>query len=278
MTEPIDPTDAILDEVYEERARQNAKWGEQNHRDGTGRLGHWDREAADMARAHVQQVAGTDHLTWRLILSEEVAEAYAEKDPIKLRAELIQIAAVATAWVEAIDRRPAAEPGSTDDRAAGGIVRPGHAYRLDEEGRVWDWTDHPAGGKTLRPVANSAETPGRNDVPVAGRQEAVITFPDGTAWRPDELRITWPIPMQVRDGYVVQEAQLGHWHAQITGSGYPPSESHAKVTVGICSQGKEYRGNARIFTRPTRPQQWEMRLQGEGELALISTTEPQEKP
>lgn len=29
----------------------------------------------------------------------------AEKDPVNLRAELIQVAAVAVAWVEAIDRR-----------------------------------------------------------------------------------------------------------------------------------------------------------------------------
>jgi hypothetical protein len=34
-----------------------------------------------------------------------VAEALAEDDPTLLRAELIQVAAVAVAWVEAIDRR-----------------------------------------------------------------------------------------------------------------------------------------------------------------------------
>lgn len=43
--------------------------------------------------------------TWRHILQEEVAEAFAELDPAPLREELIQVAAVAVAWIEAIDRR-----------------------------------------------------------------------------------------------------------------------------------------------------------------------------
>ena len=37
---------------------------------------------------------------------EEVAEAFAEADVRRLRAELVQCAAVAVKWVEAIDRRP----------------------------------------------------------------------------------------------------------------------------------------------------------------------------
>jgi hypothetical protein len=46
-------------------------------------------------------------LKWVDILEEEVAEAAAESDPAKLRAELVQVAAVAVAWIEAIDRRAA---------------------------------------------------------------------------------------------------------------------------------------------------------------------------
>lgn len=36
---------------------------------------------------------------------EEVLEAFAEADPDRLRAELVQVAAVATKWIQALDRR-----------------------------------------------------------------------------------------------------------------------------------------------------------------------------
>ena len=45
--------------------------------------------------------------TWADILREEYFEALAETDPARLRVELIQVAAVAVAWVEAIDRAEA---------------------------------------------------------------------------------------------------------------------------------------------------------------------------
>lgn len=41
------------------------------------------------------------------MLLEEVAEAFAESDDARLRAELVQVAAVAQAWIESIDRRSA---------------------------------------------------------------------------------------------------------------------------------------------------------------------------
>lgn len=93
----------VLEEVSRERAEQDVKWGEQNHKDGTGR-------ACDV-RAAEDQIEACDRAfregwgSWSHILREEVAEAFAESDPAKLRAELIQVAAVAVAWVEAIDRR-----------------------------------------------------------------------------------------------------------------------------------------------------------------------------
>ncbi|MFF0295572.1 hypothetical protein ACFYST_06175 [Kitasatospora sp. NPDC004614] len=43
-------------------------------------------------------------LDWTGILLEEVYEAVAEADPAKLRAELIQVAAVCAAWVHDLDR------------------------------------------------------------------------------------------------------------------------------------------------------------------------------
>ena len=94
----------VLAEVAEERRRQDAKWGEQNHPDGTDG-GAFYRERADWRRRACQDNAAAGTVTWRHILDEEVHEAYCETDPAKLRAELLQVAAVAVAWAAAIDRR-----------------------------------------------------------------------------------------------------------------------------------------------------------------------------
>jgi hypothetical protein len=97
-----DGTAKTLADVRDERHRQNDKWGEQNHPDGT----HEARAiAADFHRCECQEAARCGLVTWRHILMEEVAEAFAETDAAKLREELIQVAAVAVSWVEAIDRR-----------------------------------------------------------------------------------------------------------------------------------------------------------------------------
>jgi hypothetical protein len=108
----------VLAEVNLERAGQDRKWGEQNHLDGTGPrtfpLG-FGKAAVTFATPAFRVAAlakeSTDlrfaiHAgTWADILLEEVFEAMAEVDPAKLRAELVQVAAVAVAWCEAIDRR-----------------------------------------------------------------------------------------------------------------------------------------------------------------------------
>ncbi|CAL9664292.1 hypothetical protein SUDANB1_07131 [Streptomyces sp. enrichment culture] len=90
-------------EVDAERQRQLAKWGEQSYPDGTARTG--DRDEADRLRAACK-ANSRDEDNWRDILAEEVAEAFAEKDPAALRTELIQCAAVIQAWIHDIDGRP----------------------------------------------------------------------------------------------------------------------------------------------------------------------------
>lgn len=95
-----------LAEVQLERGAQDAKWGEQNHYDGTGNA--QDKSNAAFARQICDQAFAMGLGTWSYILAEEVYEAFAESDPDKLRTELIQVAAVAVAWVEAIDRRESA--------------------------------------------------------------------------------------------------------------------------------------------------------------------------
>jgi hypothetical protein len=61
--------------------------------------------AAAQAKSHCEQAFKEGKGTWLDILTEEVAEAFAETDTKALRAELVQVAAVALAWVEAIDCR-----------------------------------------------------------------------------------------------------------------------------------------------------------------------------
>lgn len=109
----------VFGDVARERVAQDAKWGEQNHPDGTGpdslpfaytgmnldlRNG---AQVAHIFRAQVEAQALRRQLTWLDILLEELGEASAEDDPSALRAELVQVAAVAVAWVEALDRRTA---------------------------------------------------------------------------------------------------------------------------------------------------------------------------
>lgn len=102
----------VLQEVYAERAKQDAKWGEQNHPLGTGEpvseeFMFADQEAA-FQKQEVDRLAKAHQLTFWDILFEEVLEVNAETDPAKVRAELVQVAAVAVAMIERIDRGLAA--------------------------------------------------------------------------------------------------------------------------------------------------------------------------
>ncbi len=88
----LGPDAGVLAEVQAERARQDERWGEQNGHD----------------------------FEWVSILTEAVGESAqaaneanfqsgkTRGDFSHLRAELVQVAAVAVAWIGAIDRRPAA--------------------------------------------------------------------------------------------------------------------------------------------------------------------------
>jgi AcrR family transcriptional regulator len=117
LLDAIDTGRTVAADVRAERARQDTKWGQQNHLDGTGPeseplagLGQYvtDWTATDWttaARDSTDARAKLGTVTWTDILLEEVFEALAESDPAKLRAELVQVAAVAQQWAEAIDRR-----------------------------------------------------------------------------------------------------------------------------------------------------------------------------
>lgn len=98
----IERTADILADIKVERDRQMRKWGEQNHPLGFGEKG--SRESANFARALCDARAKNGTVTWADILSEEYHEARAEGGLEEAREELIQVAAVAVAMVDWIDR------------------------------------------------------------------------------------------------------------------------------------------------------------------------------
>jgi hypothetical protein len=101
-------------ELDAERGRQLAKFGDQRHPDGSGPtlgfLGRTIDEYVTVLKAAADRHNAEDPAStpWVLILLEEVFEAAAEDDRARLRAELIQAAAVIQAWVSDLDRRPPA--------------------------------------------------------------------------------------------------------------------------------------------------------------------------
>lgn len=82
---PLNLTEQAIDSVLHERAFQDERWG-------------GNRQLPDD--------------TWLRILVEEVGEvakALNDREPVEdLRAELVQVAAVAIAWIEAMDTKEAA--------------------------------------------------------------------------------------------------------------------------------------------------------------------------
>jgi hypothetical protein len=94
----------IVAQILNERRHQDELWGEQNHPDvpwaapiGVERLAKaWCDRAFDEKRG-----------TWGHIALEEMGEVIDAPTCEQRRAELVQLAAVCMAWVEAIDRRSA---------------------------------------------------------------------------------------------------------------------------------------------------------------------------
>ncbi|MFJ5103198.1 hypothetical protein [Streptomyces sp. NPDC088554] len=92
----------ILDDVRRERDAQDARFGVQDLPDGTHDV---FRSLANQHRDNCDAAFKGGNGTYRHVFLEEVFEAVAETDPVRLRAELIQAIAVGVKWVEGIDRR-----------------------------------------------------------------------------------------------------------------------------------------------------------------------------
>jgi len=101
------PRVTVLRDVETGVRRAEAIHGHDRHlADGTGRDG--DDATATLARAVCDRAFALGQGTWRHVVDEEWAEACAETDPARLRAELIDTMAALTCWVEDIDREQAA--------------------------------------------------------------------------------------------------------------------------------------------------------------------------
>ncbi len=91
-----------------ERHRQRIKWGLQSLPNGTGR--HDDWQVAEFYKRVTDANDKDGTLSWRDVLLEKVFESLAETETEELRTELIQVIAVAAAWIGDLDSNgPAAE-------------------------------------------------------------------------------------------------------------------------------------------------------------------------
>lgn len=94
----------FAERVDDERQRQIRLWGPQPLPDGAGLL--VTVQQADIARQNCDDAFKAGDGTHAHVLFEEAYEVLAETDPVKLKEELIQLAAVCAKWIADIDARP----------------------------------------------------------------------------------------------------------------------------------------------------------------------------
>jgi hypothetical protein len=116
----------VLACVMQERLRQDAKWGEQNHpnfaphilnltEDGTvtgitemplpQRFNYYGIPTKEDAKRDCEETFASGKGNWGHILIEEISESFGTMSEEKLEEELVQSAAVIVAWVQCIRRR-----------------------------------------------------------------------------------------------------------------------------------------------------------------------------
>lgn len=99
----------VANEMISERARQDAKWGEQNHPslppyfNGDALVAYMPSH--ETAKVMVDRDADAGQSSWAHIAIEELTEALDAESELERRTELVQLGAVIVASIEAIDRR-----------------------------------------------------------------------------------------------------------------------------------------------------------------------------
>jgi len=106
-----DRTLGILELVLEERKRQEARYGAAHAtlEHGSGPETRWLGPYTGAPASEIQEELRRDyedwedevgHPTWLHLVREEVAEAFEEDDPRRLKEELVQVAALCVSWAE----------------------------------------------------------------------------------------------------------------------------------------------------------------------------------
>ena len=101
--------DCIFEEIRAERRRQDEKWGKQNH-PMLGKSRYMDEvfpgvdNLTELLRDYRARCS-TNKYGWYDVLQEEICEAFSETDLEKQREKMVQVAAVAVAIIECLDRR-----------------------------------------------------------------------------------------------------------------------------------------------------------------------------
>ncbi len=135
-----------LDDVTHERLRQHARFGEQDlPRRTDAVLRAILRGQLETCRKQIAALRPNE--PWDLVLLEETCEALLEDDPARLRAELVQVAAVACQWVEAIDRADGGKPAARQPAPVPTGERPTWEIAIEDARRLY--LDSPAGPRVI---------------------------------------------------------------------------------------------------------------------------------
>jgi hypothetical protein len=95
----------ILSDIADERARQDTKWGVQNHPFSNETITDISSVLVESFKQTCEATAKSGTITWYDILAEEFYEAFAETDVDKQIEEMTQVAAVAVAIIESLERK-----------------------------------------------------------------------------------------------------------------------------------------------------------------------------
>jgi hypothetical protein len=104
MLERPPEREIVFREIDAERARQDVKWGEQNHVDFDGGIQKYVPKAWE-AQRECENAFERGEGSWGHILFEEVAEVFDAKSQLHLEEEIIQVMAVCEGWLQCIRRR-----------------------------------------------------------------------------------------------------------------------------------------------------------------------------
>lgn len=100
----------VLEMVFEERLRQVARYGHNEHlKDGVGSESMWLIPLSDEKSEDIQIIFRREYEafkeetgapTWMHLVREEIAESFESDDDDRLVAELTQVAALCVSWIE----------------------------------------------------------------------------------------------------------------------------------------------------------------------------------